>query len=49
LRVFATAKNQKELEDVFNKIYCSLKVLSPDGENMLLEGFDTVELGGALN
>jgi len=49
LRVFATATNKKELEDVLNKIYYSLKVLSPDGENMLLDGFDTVELGGTLN
>ena len=48
LRVFATASNQKELEEVLNDIYHSLKVTSLDGENMLLNGLDTATLGGRL-
>ncbi|MCE7791183.1 ATP-grasp domain-containing protein [Salipaludibacillus sp. CUR1] len=45
LRVFATANNKKELEHLLNSIYNTLKVTSVDGESMLLEGFDTQELG----
>lgn len=48
MRVFAMAASQEELEGTLNKIYSSLKVLSTDGENMLLEGFDTEYLRGAL-
>ena len=48
MRVFATASSKEELGETLNKIYSSLKVLSTDGENMLLEGFDTKDLRGAL-
>jgi len=48
LRVFATANNQIELTNTLNKIYDQLSVISTDGENMLLDGFDTNELGGLL-
>lgn len=48
LRVFATANTPKELENILNKIYGQLKVTSDDGENLLLAGFDTNELGGLL-
>ncbi len=48
LRVFATASTQKELEDTLNNIYHTLKVVSSNGEEMLLDGFDTDELGGAV-
>lgn len=48
LRVFAKTDNQDELEDILNQIYESLEVISDKGESMLLEGFDTKELEGAL-
>ncbi len=48
MRVFATAASQEELERILDEIYSSLKVLSIDGDNMLLEGFDTKDLRGAL-
>lgn len=49
LRAFGVASTQDELEDLLNEIYSSLEVLSLDGANMLLEGFDTIEMRGALN
>lgn len=48
LRTFAIAASQKELEDKLNVIYKSLKVISVDGENMLLDGLDTDQLKGEL-
>lgn len=48
LRVLATAGSQEELEDVFNMIYYNLKVISSEGEDMLLDGFDTADLRGTL-
>lgn len=48
LRVFATARNQEELEKVLNDIYNSLSVNSVEGENMLLEGFDAKESRGEV-
>ncbi|WP_066190744.1 ATP-binding protein [Gracilibacillus timonensis] len=44
LRVFATAENKNELTELLDTIYNTLKVTSNEGENMLLEGFDTKEL-----
>lgn len=48
LRVFATASSQQELEKLLNKIYSKLEVISIEGNDMLLAGFDTEELRGAL-
>lgn len=48
LRVFATASSQEELATILNEVYQSLKVTSYNGEDMLLEGFDTTELRGVL-
>lgn len=48
LRAFGVASSQEELEDMLNEIYSKLEVLSPDGENMLMDGFDTSEMGGSL-
>lgn len=46
LRVFATADNKEELKELLDTIYNTLNVTSEDGENMLLEGFDTKEFKG---
>lgn len=48
LRVFATATSQEQLEEILNKVYSTLQVISTEGENMLLEGFNTDELKGEL-
>ena len=48
LRVFATAKSNHELEDLLTRINGALRVISVEGESMLLDGFDTLELGGLL-
>src|SRR5699024_358214 len=48
LRVFATAKYKKELENLLNQIYDKLEIIGDNGENLLLEGLDTKELEGAL-
>jgi len=44
IRVFAVAKTKQELAEVIDKIHNTIKVYSEDGENMLLETFDTKEL-----
>lgn len=48
LRVFATASTQEQLEEILNEVYQSLKVVSFDGSDMLLDGFCTEELKEAL-
>ncbi|WP_218973203.1 ATP-grasp domain-containing protein [Halalkalibacterium halodurans] len=48
LRVFAKTQSENELEKLLDTIYNKLTVLSSEGENMLLEGFDTEEIRGAL-
>src|SRR5699024_593901 len=48
LRVFATASNQVKLENILDEVYSTLQVISTNGEDMLLEGFNTEELKGEL-
>lgn len=48
LRVFATASTEEELEKKLNEIYNCLSVISAQGENMLLDGFDSREMEGTL-
>lgn len=48
LRAFGIASSIEELKKLMNKIYSSLEVRSISGENMLLEGLDTTEIGGML-
>lgn len=48
LRVFATSESQDVLKNILNQVYSTLKVISVEGENMLLEGFDTEDLKGEL-
>lgn len=48
LRVFAVTDDKDHLEIVLDKIYKSLKVVSTDGEDLLLPGFNTQELDGLL-
>ncbi len=43
LRVFASAENREKLVDIMDEINRSFQVFSEDGENMLLDGFDTKE------
>lgn len=44
LRVFGTAKTKEEMARLINKIHGLVKVFSKDGNNMLLDTFDTREL-----
>ncbi|KZL93690.1 ATP-grasp domain-containing protein [Clostridium magnum] len=44
IRVLIVAENKDELAKVIDKIYNTIKVYSEDGENMLLETFDTKDL-----
>ena len=44
LRVFATTKTKNEMANLMDKIHGLIKVYSVDGENMLLDVFDTSEL-----
>lgn len=48
LRVFAVASSQEKLEAILNDIYSKLEVISSEGDNMLMGGFDTSQLGGTL-
>lgn len=48
MRVFATASDQKTLESILDKVYATLQVTSINGEDMLLEGFNTEDLKGEL-
>ncbi len=44
IRVFVIAKDKKELVSIIEKIIEKIRVYSEDGENMLLDVFDTKEL-----
>jgi biotin carboxylase len=44
IRIFAVTKTKQELAEVMDKIHNTIKVFSVDGENILLETFDTKEL-----
>lgn len=44
LRVFATTKTKEEMGKLINKIHDIIKVYTVDGDNMLLDVFDTEEL-----
>jgi len=44
IRVFAIAETKQELAAIMDKIHNTIKVYSEDGENMLLQTFDTKEL-----
>jgi hypothetical protein len=44
IRAFAVTKTKAELADVIDKIHNTVKVFSEEGENMLLDMFDTSEL-----
>jgi biotin carboxylase len=48
IRVLATASSQSHLKELLDKIYGSLKVISVDGKDMLLDGFNSDELGSVL-
>lgn len=48
LRTFGVASSKEDLEVLLNEIYSKLEVISSDGDNMLMGGFDTSELGGTL-
>ncbi|MDD2300606.1 MAG: hypothetical protein PHU69_13350 [Fermentimonas sp.] len=44
MRVFAVAGTKKDLGSVMDMIHNTIKVISENGENMLLQTFDTQEL-----
>lgn len=48
LRVFATAKDEKELKMKLNNIYQSIEVIGENNEQLLLEGLDSNEVKGVL-
>lgn len=44
LRVFATAATKEEMAQLMDQVHDTIKVKNTDGENMLLDVFDTQEL-----
>ncbi|GAG27425.1 unnamed protein product [marine sediment metagenome] len=44
IRVFAIAETKQKLATIMDKIHNTIKVYSEDGENILLQTFDTKEL-----
>ncbi|MDE5853606.1 MAG: hypothetical protein K2H19_00890, partial [Ruminococcus sp.] len=48
LRVLGEAPNKEALWEQLHNVYNALKVMSPDGENLLLPGLDKSDLDGTI-